>query len=765
MMQFRVICFQSYSLFLKTGKICGVNYFGMNDSYIAHVKKGNSDEWEVHSLEEHLLGTAKLASSFAEGFSSEDWAYLAGLWHDLGKYSQDFQQYIRTASGYEAHLEGTKGRVDHSTAGAIHAIERLGDKGRILAYLIAGHHAGLPDWENAEAGRKQLQARIRQRELLEKVHVQNPPENILNCSSPDSKPQDQGVKFHSLWIRMLFSCLVDADFLDTEEFMNPSNTVARNKCPSLEELMPILESHLEELTQKAEKSFVNEYRVQILSACLSAAESPSGIYSLTVPTGGGKTLSSMAYALRHAIRHKKQRIIYVIPYTSIIEQTANIFRSIFGDCIVEHHSNIDPERETVESRLATENWDAPIIVTTNVQFFESLFAARTSRTRKLHRIVDSVIIMDEAQTIPPDFLKPILMALQELADAYKATIVLCTATQPALTNEEGNSNFKGLTGVKEIIPKNLKLYEKLKRVDVKTFNDLRSPVNPQDLANSLLSHDQVLCIVNRKDESHELASLMPEETIHLSGYMCGEHRSLTIQNIKSSLKAGAQTRVISTQLVEAGVDIDFPVVYRAFSGLDSIAQAAGRCNREGRQETGDLLIFKSWRKTPPGHLRHMEAAASEVFNTTDGDPLMPDKFKAYFQHLYWMKGEELDKERIIDDLTPDRLLAIKFREAARKFQLIDESRQQSVFVLYGKGAELIQALKKNGPDRWLMRKLQRYSISLPRYAFDKLLKAGDIVEIRPGEGFYAQAYESLYHPRFGFLVGEDMPIDVHSLLV
>ncbi|MDP2751028.1 MAG: CRISPR-associated endonuclease Cas3'', partial [Rhodocyclaceae bacterium] len=374
------------------------------------VSDGNSAGWCEHLLDEHLHEVARIAANFATVFGSGDWANVAGLWHDLGKYSSEFQHYIKTVSGYdaEAHIEGKAGRVDHSTAGAIHAIRQLNHHGRILAYLIAGHHAGLPDWSTADAGGKALSIRLEagQNHLLDRIPAQTIPQNILTQAKPTTKPIGGADGLH-LWLRMLFSCLVDADFLDTEVFMDSNKAATRSGYRDLSDLLIDFDRYMATKSASASPTSVNAIRADILRQCCEKALLNPGLFSLTVPTGGGKTLSGMAFALRHAVQYKKRRIIYVIPYTSIIEQTADIFREIFGDNVIEHHANLDTDKEDTRSRLATENWDAPIIVTTNVQFFESLFAARSSRCRKLHNIVDSVVVLDEAQLLPSEFLQPI----------------------------------------------------------------------------------------------------------------------------------------------------------------------------------------------------------------------------------------------------------------------------------------------------------------------------------------------------------------------
>ena len=378
------------------------------------------------------------------------------------------------------------------------------------------------------------------------------------------------------------------------------------------------DEHMAELTRSAANTLVNRLRNQILQQCRDKAGQDPGFFSLTVPTGGGKTLSGMAFALEHAIAHGKRRIIHIIPYTSIIEQTAGIFRGIFGEAVIEHHSSLDPEHETERSRLAAENWDAPVIVTTSVQFFESLFAARTSRCRKLHNIVDAVVVLDEAQLLPPEFLQPILNALNLLVVHYGVTVVLSTATQPALesrTNSFGKTVLRGLDHMREIIDDPDALYAKLERVHVRLPEDFHAGVSWERIAAEIAQHDSVLAIVNTRRQARELHALLPKGTIHLSALMCGQHRSDVIAGIKEKLRRDEPVRVVSTQLVEAGVDLDFPVVYRALSGLDSIAQAAGRCNREGRLDRGEVVVFVPPEPAPPGVMRR---AADKTVSTLAG---------------------------------------------------------------------------------------------------------------------------------------------------
>ena len=685
---------------------------------------------------------------------------MAGLWHDLGKYSAEFQQRIKSVSGYdpEAHLEGSAGRVDHSTAGAQYAINQFGLHGRILAYLIAGHHAGLPDWHTDESRGRALKARLDDDNHLKRTLSQTIPDEILSQPQPTS-PLLGGRAGFALWVRMLFSCLVDADFLDTEAFMDVDRAAERINTLTPPDMLLRFDNYMEEHFSQAPSTAVNRARAEVLRQCRDKAREAPGLFSLTVPTGGGKTLSSLAFALEHAVRHGKRRIIYAIPYTSIIEQTANVFRGIFPDGVIEHHSNLDPEKETAKSRLAAENWDAPLIVTTNVQFFESLFAARTSRCRKLHNIVDSVVVLDEAQLLPPEFLQPILDVMNLLVKHYGVTFVLSTATQPALgTLRSFERKLRGLDAVREIVDDPSALYRDLERVTVTMPRDFQLAQDWDTIAQQIEHHPCALVVVNSRADARELHRRMPEGTVHLSALMCGEHRSCVIADVKRRLQAGEAVRVVSTQLVEAGVDVDFPVVYRALAGLDSIAQAAGRCNREGVLERGQVIVFVPPRPAPPGALRRAADTTVSLLQGTSEHPMARELFYRYFERFY-MRAPSLDKHDITELLNPqggnDDSLKVQFRTAAERFRLIDESGYRSILVRYGESPALIGRLRKEGPERWLMRKLQRYTVSLPQHQFLKLLLGGDVYEIYPG--LFAQSADTLYDLQLGVLVDKANP--------
>jgi CRISPR-associated endonuclease/helicase Cas3 len=737
----------------------------------------------AHLLTEHLLRVARLAGDNARAFNAEAWGILAGQWHDLGKFRPGFQTYIRQVGGLEAHIEGKLGGREktHSAAGALWAIQSLSDAhgpqgrlaARVFAYLIASHHAGLYDWDGG------LDARLSEEdsntEFLEALKA-NPSSEILDASGfvPDLSQIPGGSAGFALWVRMLFSCLVDADFLDTEAYFEQQRPQQRAGFPELGALLPAFDAHMKELALHAHLSNVNTLRADILRQCRDKAALSPGVFSLTVPTGGGKTLSSLAFALSHAVQHKKRRIIYAIPYTSIIEQTAEVFREVFkalGDeVLIEHHSQADADEkaETARSRLASENWDAPLIVTTNVQLFESLFAAKTSRCRKLHNIAGSVIVLDEAQQLPPEFLQPILDVLKLLVKHYGVTVVLCTATQPALSSTryfDANRNLRGLDNVREIIDDPDALYAQLKRVNVELPPDWNTSLTWESVAQSLQQEDCVLAIVNTRKAARELHRLMPPGTLHLSALMCGAHRSDVIKQIRDRLTAKregrdiAPLRVISTQLVEAGVDLDFPVVWRALAGLDSIAQAAGRCNREGRiAEGGRVVVFVPPEPLPPGLLRKAGNACVSTLHAQREEPLARDLFERFFQQLY--HATDLDAKGVCALLKVEpSTLGVQFRTAAQAFRLIDDDESASIVVRYAANRDeldmLLNTLKKDGPQRWLMRKLQRYTINIKKREADKLLGRGLSL---PMPGLFVQEADDLYDTDLGFLV-QDIPFN------
>jgi len=699
----------------------------MSKQFFAHSLPGRpASEWQT--LDTHLENVAEKAFHCASSFDSSHWAWNAAWLHDLGKAAAEFQAYLLRENGLDdsEYDDAGPGRVNHSGAGAAYAQETFGlIAGLTIAYIVAGHHAGLPDYFPSNTGRAALQIRLEEG-MNDLSRIQSMAERLKDRLHTSIKPP-AFVKPHNfhLWIRMLFSCLVDADFLDTESFMNVVQAQERGGYPTLPELKTIFDAHMNQLTTEAERTPVNTVRHEVLAACRKAALQEPGLFSLTVPTGGGKTLSAMAFAFDHAAHYDKRRIVYVIPYTSIIEQTAGILGSIFGTGnVVEHHSNLEPEKETQRSRLASENWDAPIIVTTNVQFFESLYSAKPSRCRKLHNLIDSVVILDEAQLLPPKWLEPCVDGINLLARHYGVTFVFATATQPELPK---------LDKPREIISNPDALYEKLRRTAIVFPHDLNDRCDWDDIAAQLQRHDQVLCVVNTRRDCYELHKRMPPDTIHLSALMCGQHRSEVIRKVKDSLKHGLPTRVISTQLVEAGVDIDFPAVYRALAGLDAIAQAGGRCNREGRLNDRGLLgqvhVFIPPQNAPRGLQLKGENTTRELMALPDFNPQHPMEFTRYFQLFYSRLNDT--GERFMELLRID-VPHIHFRTAGNKFRLIDDLEQQTVFVHYGNSGPWMDELRRIGPKRQTMRKLQRYTVNLSRRDFEKAKADGLVEEIWTG---------------------------------
>lgn len=683
----------------------------------------NKATWQ--QLGQHLAGVANRAEEFATPFLSANWAWNAGWLHDLGKATNAFQSYLLRSNGLDDSIYDTDGSTsNHASTGAAWAIEKKGHCiGKILAYLSAGHHAGLPDWHEDKTGNAALRYRLE--EGMRNLEMIRGYAEFIAAKLKDAPrpPQFVGNQDFHLWIRMLFSCLVDADYLDTESFLDREKANARGKYPILEVLAQRFWKYMEELEQKAKVTSVNDIRKEIREACEHAAKCRQGLFSLSVPTGGGKTLSAMAFAFRHIQAnpsHAFQRIIYVIPYTSIIEQTARILAAIFGrENVVEHHSNLSPEKESPRSRLASENWDAPIIVTTNVQFFESLYAARSSRCRKLHNIVNSIIILDEAQLLPAKWLTPCVEVVNQLVRNYGVTLLLATATQPTLP---------GLLPATAIIPPNLNLYNRLKRTAIHHPLSIEHPESWDGIADRLRQHEQILCIVNTRRDCYDLFRTMPEGTIHLSALMCGRHRSAIIRLIKLRLRKGLPIRVISTQLVEAGVDIDFPVVYRALAGLDSIVQAAGRCDREGKStemgKLGQVHIFIPPKPAPPGLLRKGEDKTRELLTILEIDLQHPDTFHRYFELFYGAlnnTGKEWLHNLLVRDANPN--LTFQFRTAGKEFQIVQEQ-GKAIFVHYGNSEKWLQQLRAIGPTRANLRALQRYSVNLSKANFERAQSRG-----------------------------------------
>lgn len=699
----------------------------MDETIISHLRHIENGNWQIQSNENHSEGVAKLANSFASEFDFGQFGEVLGLLHDKGKEQPDFQKYIKKESGYEPDSIGA-GRVPHAFVGALLAKQLYPVFWQLLCNPILGHHAGLYDYDELEA---KLMAQIP--EGISKV------ENVTSLKLPLNFKAEEYEAHHL--VRLLFSCLVDADYLDTERFMNITNYNLRGHNNSLQQLLPLLNRYLSDLKQQTSNSSVNIIRNVVQNECLKVSGGTPGFYSLTVPTGGGKTLSSLVWAINHAIKYGKKRIIIAIPYTSIIIQTADTLRKIFGkENVLEHHSNTNNENNrdskwALEMRLATENWDYPIIVTTNVQLFESIYSNKTSACRKLHNICNSVIILDEVQTLPIDFLQPIVDALKTFQHLFGASVLFTTASQPVLTGNHRGTNpiveLKGIDNVREIIPESLKLYDKLRRVTVHFDKDGSTY---DDIANRLSQHSKVLCVVNTRKDAQEVFSRLPDEgcNLHLSRMMCPEHIRQTIKKIKNTLSNEVESsiRVVSTQLIEAGVDIDFPIVFRQETGLDSILQAAGRCNREGKSQLGDAFVFSLSKEhaLPPGHISFANQARLNMNKETYCDPFAPQSMNKYFENLYSF-AHTFDKTDVQHSLC--RPFDFQFETAAQSFKLI-ESNGISVIVNWEHSLSYIERLKKCGPSYGLMKSLAQYSVDVKERDFNNLKKDGIIEELIEG---------------------------------
>ena len=599
--------------------------------------------------------------------------------------------------------------------------------------------------------------------------------------APGLRDQEPEPLAQSLWLRMMFSALVDADFLDTEAYFDRTRSTRRAGFPPLTEYLSRLDAHMSNLAEQLQLAGrgvepVMAARARVLADCRAAAEESPGVFSLQVPTGGGKTLASLAFALRHAVAHGLERVIIAIPYTSIVEQTADVLGGVFGaGNVVEHHSQADgaDRDETAHSRLACENWDAPLVVTTNVQLFESLFAARTSRCRKLHRVQNSVIVLDEAQTLPPPFLQPTLDALRLLVNHYGVTLVSCTATQPVLSDIRRFDVRKSLRGLtrsgslpREIVRAVEPLYAALERVRLHWPENLQVAEDISSLAQRVTAQAVALVVVNTRRDAADLVGAVDrvaegDRALHLSAAMCGQHRADVIAEIRARLMKrraddARPLRVISTQLIEAGVDVDFPVVFRALAGLDSIAQAAGRCNREGSLGTGGGQVHIFVRDIPAvlAGLKRAAQASVAVLGNTRPETLPPALFARYFEH--WYAQFDLDEKGVLPLLKSSVDFDLKFRSAAERYRLIDDEDQAAVVVPYipvagtsERQIAAMKALKAGAAERWQLRTLQRHVVQARRREVLTWQARGDVVEAMPG--WFVLVDEQRYDARFGLL--------------
>ena len=691
------------------------------------------DNW--HKLSEHLEETGRLAQHFLSHSGCGSLGRIAGLLHDLGKYTSEFQK----------RLTGNPARVNHSTAGAKIATDLFGFHiAKMLSYCIAGHHTGLANGVNGESIRS-LEDRLRE-DILQPNPIWRRELSLPQLTPPKIKPAKNGVGFSgATLIRMVFSALVDADYLDTERYFTSvqHNPVNRGGYPSLSALLARLERAQAHLQETSKFTKLNSLRDEILQHVIQQSNREIGTFTLTVPTGGGKTLTSLHFALRHAIRNGLDRLIYVIPYTSIVEQTAWVFKDVLkvdteeNDFILEHHSAVDEETTgNRESRrkldLAEENWDVPIIVTTAVQFFESLFANRPSRCRKVHNIANSIVVLDEAQTLPLSYLQACVAILDELSRNWRTSVVLCTATQPALAAKDGFD--RGFENLVELAPNPKQLYDQGATKRTRIVH--RGVIDVQTLAEGLELSTQVLCILNTRKHVREIYNLLvdTEGACHLSTLMCATHRRDQLARIRASLKAGKPVRLIATSLVEAGVDIDFPTVWRAEAGLESIIQAAGRCNREGSQpKPANVYVFEPAedRHKGPPDIQQLSDAFRAI-QRKFASPMSLDAINEYFRRVYWTKGVEgLDTKDILSRIEErSKRLDFPFETIAREFNFIETSMVPLIVAYKGDNDQhnkvdtLIGELISTDRISKIARQLQPYMVQVSPFVREKLLLAG-----------------------------------------
>lgn len=773
---------------------------------IAHKHEKSEEEEPLYtdeSSEKGATGHLNLVSAWAAQFASEispyhekeweQWGRLAGLWHDLGKYSREFQHYIRNE---------VRGRYDHSTAGACHAIDRFSVSGDLMAYAIAGHHGGMPD------GTALFGERMHKSLPEWKQYV---PETVLKAGegklSPLVRPSSREEMIRGLGFamamqsRMVFSCLVDADFLATESFMNPDRYRERPCWPEnvLQRMSAVLEEHLSGKEQEARQeqgpsAKIDGLRAAIHARCREQGEKlPRGIYRLNVPTGGGKTLSSLSFALKHACSHGLKRVIYVIPYTSIIDQTAKEFRNVFAnlsselgeECVLTHHSGLAPEQDTDTIRLMSENWNAPLVVTTGVQLFESLFSNKPSRCRKIHRCGNAVLVFDEAQTLPSALLAPCLEAMKCLHRDYGSTLVLCTATQPAFERDEHFPIGWKPEDIHSLLGKELEdeLRTAMRRVKViRLPGELSCP----DLAAHYRETGggrSVLMIVNTTRQAQELFRNMEPcaedgALFHLSARMVPKHRSEVLETVRKRLEEGKKVILVATRVVEAGVDLSFPVVYRDQAGLDSLAQAAGRCNRHGElPEGGVVYSFISSDFPIPPKLDDLEAAATAARDIwKDGNDIFSGQCVSSFFKLYydnrklqtnnWDQCQTLQKCRVNLN-SSNGFRAIRFEELAKEFRFIPED-QHEIALVFGpeedyimKKLENLERLPESSryPDRDLRKKIAQYSIQVYPNDYRMMKEKGILKSYAEGSIEVVTDLINVYDMKMGFLpMGEYDPL-------
>lgn len=811
--------------------------------YIAHVRKAGGDP---QSLEEHLLGVAAISKGLASKIGLEHQGELIGLLHDVGKYSNAFQTYLKSAVGLINQDEdefvdasGPKGKVDHSTAGAQLVWEELSKQGimgsiagQLLALCIASHHSGLIDCLSSNAdkpvednftrrtGKRDDQSHLREAKskmdaLIEKRfrELSSLP-SLIGGIEASIREVARGEKVETivrfkvgLLVRFLFSCLIDADRVDTADFEKPR--AARHRPNGQYTEWPLLNERLEKHLQGFNsRNPVDQIRRSISDHCREGAMRDKGVYTLTVPTGGGKTLASLRFALHHAERHKMERVIYVIPFTSIIDQNAKVVRDILeptkedrGRVVLEHHSNLTPEQQGWREKMLTENWDAKVIFTTSVQLLEALFGGGTRGARRMHQLANAVLIFDEVQTLPVNCVHLFCNAMNFLVEHCCSTVVLCTATQPLLNLVDASKGALKFAKNSDLMPDVKRLFDDLKRVEVL---NRRKPGGWTDEEIARLALDEVaqsgscLVIVNTKNSAQVLYRLCREaagiQTFHLSTSMCPAHRNEILDRIRKLLDDKSLVLCVSTQLIEAGVDVDFGAVIRYTAGLDSIAQAAGRCNRNGKQKDADgnpkagqvhvvnpavenidrLKDIQCGKGITERLLDDIEAG-SEDFG---GNLIGPKAIERYFKYFFFARHQEMDypvsaqtvgrddtllnllsiNSLAVDEFkrdhsaAPNIYLRQSFMSAARAFKVIDAP-TRGIIVPYGEaGRDLVNDLcsafevEKHFE---LLRRAQQYTVNVFPYVLDQLQKAGAVHAIQKDVDIIYLSDARYYDQSFG----------------
>ena len=749
----------------------------------------NGDDWsEAHALIDHLQAVSTLAGQRSVASDLVELAKVAGLWHDLGKYRPAFQRYIRGERGLEK---------SHKLAGAALALRTGTRIGKIVAFAIAGHHGGLPRDEGPTPSLSGLKE-YGENELAE-AKAAGAPAALLTQMAPSFPeslvqrlrtlaPADVSIA-EELITRFLFSALVDADYQDTAAFYDPLAATERHRATAAQahipELRKRLDDHLDRLMAGVADTPVNRQRADIVAACRAEAEHEPGIFDLTVPTGGGKTLAALAFALRHAERHGLRRVVVVLPFTAIIEQNAAVYASILGpENILEHHGAFDAEAERIKAccrsagidsesfahrhKLLSENWDAPIVVTTSVQFLESLHAHKPERCRKLHNLAQSVVILDEAQAIPVGLFDATCATLRVLCPLFQITLVCCTATQPALhrrIDAEGKER-PGLGTPRAIIANPGPLFAALDRITVEWPSDITVATTWDALAERVRAEHQALVVVHRRQDAYELSRLIGEDTIHLSTLMLPAHRARILTEVRERLQSGLSCRVVSTQLIEAGVDVDFPVVFRALAGVDSLAQAAGRCNREGRlgPQGGRFIVFVAPSPVPRGILSTAARTTTTILRAGPVDLRDPDLYRRFYARLY----DSLDTDA--KQLAEYRKLR-DFPEIADRYCVIDDQGSVAVAVPWAgldtRTRRDLTSLAAGYADTASFRRIRRAMVPIPKQVASRWLSERILVMApkHPIPLLDLTSWPDRYDVRFGLCIWDDPALSPDQLII